>query len=125
MFRILKEAGGMSCMGTLYHALGGGLGRSWPSFCLLFLPSFLTLIFHRFFFDFGGVLGGFWDAKMVEKSIFLVLFWICLWRLQFFSNFDRFLIKSMVKIIRIFNAFSTRRFINCFLNLLIPSMPET
>ena len=41
------------------------------------------------------------------------------------SNFARFLIKSMVKIIWIFNAFSTRRFINCFLNLLISSMLET
>ena len=48
----------------------GGLGRSWRSFCLIFLPSFLTSIFHRFFFDFGGVLGGFWEAKTVQNRYF-------------------------------------------------------
>ena len=103
----------------------GGLGRSWGSFCLVFSLSFLTSIFYQFFFDFGGVLRVFWEAKMVEKSRFLVFFWICLWRPYFWSKFARFLIKSMVKNIGIFDAFPTRRFINCCLNLLIPSMLET
>ena len=75
--------------------------------------------------DFGGVLGGFWEAKMVPKSRFLVFFWMYFRRPYFCSNFVRFLIKSIVKNIEIFNAFSTRRFINGFLNLLISSMLET
>ena len=113
-----------SCMVYVTHFLGGS-----RALLALILPPFFEFVFNiefsSIFFYFGGVLGGFWDAKMVEKSTFLVLFWICLWKPQFFSNFDRFLIKLMVKIIRIFNAFSTRRFINCFLNLLISSMLET
>ena len=59
---------------------------------------------------------------MVEKSRFLLFFWICLWRPYFWSNFVRFLIKSMAKNIGIFSEFSTRRLINCSLNLLISSM---
>ena len=70
-------------------------------------------------------MGGFWEAKMVPKLRFLQFFWICLWRPYFWSNFVRFLIKSMAKNIGIFSEFSTRRFINCFLNLLISSMLET
>ena len=102
--------------------LSGALGAH---FCVIFSLSFLTSILHRSFVDFEEVLGGFWDAKMVPKSKFLVFFWICLWRFYFWSNFARFLIKSMAKNIRIFNQFSTRRFINCCLNLLISSMHET
>ena len=116
------------CMDTLYGAVHALLGGSRALLALILPPFFafvLIIDFSSIFFDFGGVLEGFWDAKMVEKSIFLVFFGICLWRPQFFSNFDRFLIKLMVKIIRIFNAFSLRRFINCFLNLLISSMLET
>ena len=101
--------------------LSGALGAH---FCVIFSLSFLTSILHRFFVDFEEVLGGFWDAKMVPKSKFLVFFLICLWRLHLWSNFARFLIKSMAKNIRIFGGFSTRRFINCCLNLLI-SMLET
>ena len=51
-------------------SLGGGLGRSWRSFCLIFSLSFLTSIFHRFFLDFGGVLGGFWEAKILDFRFF-------------------------------------------------------
>ena len=121
----LKRARGVERVADFIARSWGGLGRSWRSFCLIFSPSFLTSIFHRFFLDFGRVLGGFWEAKMVPKSRFLVFFWICLWRPYFWSNFVRFLIKSMVKNIGIFGGFSTRRFINCFLNLLISSMLET
>ena len=59
------------------------------------------------------------------KRFSVISRWICLWRSYFWSNFVRFLIKSMAKNIRIFSEFSTRRFINCFLNLLISSMLET
>ena len=74
--------------------LSGALGAH---FCLIFSLSFLTSLFHRFVLDFGEVLGGFWESKMVSKSSFLVFFWICLWKLYFWSNFARFLIKSMAK----------------------------
>ena len=100
-----KGAGGMWRMVDFNPRSWGGLGHSWRSFSLIFSPSFLTLIFHRFFFDFGRVLGGFWEAKMVPKSRFLVFFWICLRRPYFWSNFVRFLIKSMVKNIGIFDGF--------------------
>ena len=66
----------MSRMLDFNFFFGGVLGRSWRSFCLIFSHPFLTSIFHRFFLDFGGVLGGFWEAKTVEKSRFLVFFWI-------------------------------------------------
>ena len=120
-----KEAGGMSRMVDFNARSLGGLWQSWRSFCFVFSLSFLTSIFYHFFFDFGWVLRVFWEAKMVEKSRFLVFFWICLWRPYFWSKFARFLIKSMVKNIGIFDAFPTRRFINCCLNLLISSMLET
>ena len=51
--------------------LGEGLGRSWRSFCLIFSPSFLTSIFHRFFLDFGRVLGGQSGPKIEIFAIFL------------------------------------------------------
>ena len=51
--------------------LGEGLGRSWHSFCLIFSPSFLTSIFHRFFLDFGRVLGGQCGPKIEIFAIFL------------------------------------------------------
>ena len=102
--------------------LSGALGAH---FCLICSFSFPTLIFHRFFLDFGEVLGGFWETNMVPKSRFLAFFWMCLWRPCFLSNFARFLIKSMAKNIEIFSGFSTHRFINCCLNLLISSMHET
>ena len=51
--------------------LWGGLGRSWRSFCLIFSPSFLTSIFHRFFLDFGRVLGGQSGPKIEIFAIFL------------------------------------------------------
>ena len=82
-------------------------------------PSYL------FFIVFFSISQGFWEAKVVQKSRFLLFFWICLWRPYFWSNFVRFLIKSMAKNTGIFSEFSTRRFINCFLNLLISSMLET
>ena len=69
----------------------------------------------------GRVLGG-QNGRKIE---ILSIFWICLWRPYFWSNFVRFLIKSMAKNIGIFSEFSTPRFINCFLNLLISSMLET
>ena len=50
--------------------LGGGLGRSWRSFCLIFSPSFLKSIFHGLFVHFGGIWGGFREAKLVEKLRF-------------------------------------------------------
>ena len=75
--------------------------------------------------DFGEVLEGFLEPEMVSKSRFLVFFWICLWKLYFWSNFGTFLIKSMAKNRGIFNGFSTRCFINCCLNLLISSMHAT
>ena len=75
--------------------------------------------------DFGEVLGGFLELEMVSKSRFLIFLWICLWKFYFWSNFGTFLIKPMVKNRAIFNGFSTRRFINCCLNLLISSMHET
>ena len=65
----------------------GGLGRSWRSFCLIFSHPFLTSIFHRFFLDFGGVLGGFWEAKMVPKSRFSVFSSVCFSRPYFWSIF--------------------------------------
>ena len=46
------------------------LGRSWRSFRLIFSLSLLASMFHRFFSDFGVFLGGFWEAKTVEKSTF-------------------------------------------------------
>ena len=104
------------------RTLSGALGAH---FCLIFSLSFLTSIFHRFFLDFGEVLEGFLEPEMVSKSRFLVFFWICLWKLYFWSNFGTFLIKSMAKNRGIFNGFSTRCFINCCLNLLISSMHAT
>ena len=101
--------------------LGGGLGRSWRSFCLIFSALLFKSIFHGFFLDFGRVLGG----QNGPKIEIFAIFWICLWRIYFWSNFVRFLIRSMAKNIGIFSEFSTRRFINCFLNLLISSMLET
>ena len=101
--------------------LSGALGAHFASF---FRFLFLTSILYRFFADFGKVLGGFWDPKMVLTSRFLVFFRICLWRFDFWSNFARFSIKSMAKNIGIFNGFSRRRFINCCLNLLISSLHE-
>ena len=64
----------MSRVSTSTHALGGGLGRSWRSFCLIFSPSFFTSIFHRFFSRFwrglGGVLG---SQKALKIDIWGVL----------------------------------------------------
>ena len=85
--------------------------------CMFFRTSILV----GFWGGFGRVLG----AQMVSKSRFLVFFWMYLWRPYFWSNFVRFLIKSMAKNIGIFSEFSTRRLINCSLNLLISSMLET
>ena len=101
----LKGAGGMSRMVDFIARSWGGLGRSWHSFSLIFSRSFLTLIFHRFFLDFGGVLGWFWEAKMVQKSRFWRFFWMCLWRPYFWSIFSRFLIKSMAKNVLFFCYF--------------------
>ena len=90
------------------------------------LPHIFVFVFNliRFFIVFFSISEGFGEAKMVQKSRFLLFFWICLWRPYFWSNFVRFLIKSMAKNIGIFSEFSTRRFINCFLNLLISSMHQ-
>ena len=51
--------------------LGGGLGLSWHSFCLIFSSSFLTSIFYRFFLDFGGVLGGQNGPQIEIFAVFL------------------------------------------------------
>ena len=75
--------------------------------------------------DFGGVLEGFWEAKMDPKSRFLAFFWVCVWRPYFWSNFARFFIKAIIKNVGVFDGFSTRRFHNCFLNLPISSTLET
>ena len=103
-------------------------GGSWALLALI-LPHIFAFVFNinfpSFFDTFGRVLGGFWEAKIVQKSRNLLFFWICLSRPYCWSNFVRFLIKSMAKNIGIFSEFSTRRFINCFLNLLISSMLET
>ena len=51
--------------------LGGGLGLSWHSFCLIFSFSFLTSIFHCFFLDFGRVLGGQNGPQIEIFAVFL------------------------------------------------------
>ena len=62
----------MSRMGDFSAPSWSPLGRSWRSFRLIFSLSLLASIFHRFFSDFGVFLGGFWEAKAVEKSTFWV-----------------------------------------------------
>ena len=66
---------------------GEGLGRSWRSFCLLFSPSFFTLIFYRYFLISEGVLGRFREAKVIEKSRFGMFFWDMLLETSFSNNF--------------------------------------
>ena len=60
----------MSRMGDFNVPSWSPLGRSWRSFRLIFSLSLLASIFHRFFRDFGGVLGGFWEAKTVQNRYF-------------------------------------------------------
>ena len=67
-----KEAGGMSRMAVFNAPSWGGLGRSWRSFCLTFFPRlFFASIFHRFFLDFGRVLGGQNGPQIEIFAIFL------------------------------------------------------
>ena len=75
------------------------------------------------FHGFSSILDGFQEG--LGRPTSSAFCWICLWRPYFWSNFDRILIKQMAKNIGIFSEFSTRRFINCCLNLLISSMLET
>ena len=90
-------------------------------FCFFFSLSFLTSICSPFRRGFERVLG---DQNYPEIDFFGI-FWICLWRFYFYSNFARFLIESMAKNIEMFSGFSVRCFINCCLNLLISSMHVT
>ena len=62
----------MSRMGDFNVLSWSPLGRSWRSFRFIFSLSLLASIFQRFFRDFRVVLGGFWEAKAVEKSTFWV-----------------------------------------------------
>ena len=52
----------------------GALGRSWRSFCFIFSFFFLHRCFIDLFVILNGGLGGIWDAKTVEKSIFWAVF---------------------------------------------------
>ena len=42
------------------------------------------------FFDFGAILGGFWEAKMVPKSIFWEVFWKPFFACDFSIDFGSF-----------------------------------
>ena len=101
---------------------------SWPLLALI-LPHFFAFVFNIDFLSiFSGFLDGFGRGLGGQTGPKIVIFGIFLdmrVEILFLVDFLRFLIKSMVKNTGIFNAFSTRRFINCFSNLLISSMLET
>ena len=115
--------------------LGGVLGPCWlicSQFWRIFWLSWFILVFlmnfwrfgldlSRFGEGFGRIWGGQNGPQIDIFGIFLDMFV----EIFFLSNFDRFFPKSIAKDIEIFNACSTRRFINGFLNLLISSMLET
>ena len=69
--------------------LGRVLGRSWRSFCLIFSPSFLTSIFHRFLLDFGRVLGGQSGPKIEIFAIFLDMLVETSFLVEFCQIFDK------------------------------------
>ena len=48
-----------------------------------FSLSYFALTFYRLSFDFGGVSGGFWEAKTVSKLRFLVFLGVLPSRSQF------------------------------------------
>ena len=101
------------------------LGRSWRSFRLIFSLSLLASIFHRFFRDFGGVLGGFWEAKTVDKSTFWV-FWGGFFSIPYFrSIFVLFLRKSTRKNTCNFACFSIGCFSICLPKSLFSIMLES
>ena len=64
----------MSRMGDFIAPSWSPLGRSWRSFRLIFSLSLLASICHRFFSDFGVVLGGLWEAKILDFRIFFDVF---------------------------------------------------
>ena len=69
--------------GRLQYTL---LGGSWAVLALIF-PYFFAFVFNidflSIFLDFQEVLGGFWEAKMLEKSRFWLFFEACFWRPDF------------------------------------------
>ena len=78
------------------------VGHFYVIFCKAFLPRGPKRVQEAakrsLRLDLGQVWKGFgkvWEAKMVQTLRFLVLFWICFSRLQFWLIFVRFLITSM------------------------------
>ena len=101
------------------------LGGSWAVLALIF-PHFFAFVFN---IDFFSILEGVWEGFGRPKWFQNRDFWYFLGYVCGDLIFGRilldFFIKSMVKNIGIFDAFPTRRFVNCWLNLLISSMLET
>ena len=77
-----REGNTESGMRTLSGALGA-------HFCLIFLFSFLTSIFHAFFLDFGVVLGGQNGPKIEIFGMFLDMFVEILFIIEFCYIFDK------------------------------------
>ena len=78
------------------------VGHFYVIFCKAFLPRGPKRVQEAakrsLRLDLGQVWKGFgkvWEAKMVQTLRFLVLFWICFSRFQFWLIFVRFLITSM------------------------------
>ena len=57
---------------------------------LRFWRLFSDLVWEATFFEFGAILGGFWEAKMVPKSIFGKFFGKLFFERDFVSIFHRF-----------------------------------
>ena len=108
----------------MYIKVSRGRGRSWRSFCLIFSPSFFILFFYRYFSISEGVLGRFWEAKVIEKSRFGMFFGPCFWRPPFRTIFVGFLRNLMTKSTWNFDCFPICCFSICLLNWLLSLMLE-
>ena len=101
------------------------LGRSWRLFRFIFSLLLLALICHRFFSDFGVVLGGLWEAKAVETSTFWVVLGGFFSIPYFRSIFASFLRKSTRENTWNFACFSIGCFSICLPKSLFSIMLES